>query len=307
MNTDYSLVFDLIVYHKYTHNVHVSQATMINITASQVRKMSTFVAFLRIYVQERQLLITPICTVYVVYDSTHPPIDPILEALQYDGRISVILMPFKNAPKRIITHENHDESHLYIFVFCSINTFHFLDEINGSLVTPAPIFVLLLETSDRVDRVIANLGRRQHKIFVRLDREVLLHFNRMLQLPVNLTDAYQIKTLQTQIQHTVATDKISNSFTIFIHYRSFYCMMTPIDAANSDIELTGTDVLVARTVARYLKRTKIQLSTDGLIVDPKNELFFYISKYYAELNRDIYLYNPRLFTSKPSYDFDFNM
>lgn len=284
---------------------------LINVTAPRI---VAFVAFLQSTIEERLRSITPLCTAYVVYDSPQLQIDPILETLQHDAAYTVLVSPFNNVPHKFITREEHDESHVYIFVFSNVRQFHRIDEIAGRLTTPAPKIVLLLDTdssvADLTRRAAVELRRLERYVLIRSDGEVLLNLQHLRHLRVNLTDRSDVDALQVQIQRRVQAERNRNDITIFVHYRLFYCMMVPIgverDGHAVEYELLGSDVMVASSVARQLRRTDVKISTDGMLLDPMLKTFKRIENNYDEHKIDMYDFNARLFTFKPAHVFDFN-
>lgn len=303
----------------FTHRGQFQQThpTMINATIPQrSAQILTFVAVLQNIMQQRhqQFSINSYHTAFLVHDAHDAPFGLLLRSLQIDAGMPVMVSDFAGVPRRFITRQEHDENHLYVFLFTHASQFYRINSISASmsLATTAPKIVLLLDADgpfeavvERADAVFRHLNRY---VMFRSDGEVLVHLPAHVErfsVGASLANATASRSLFVRIRFVVHAEQMARNLTIFMHYRAYHCMIVPIGDTANNLELIGSDVMMAHAVARQMHR-QAALCTDAKLVDPEFAQGKYeqVSAYTAETAAHLKYGRMRNFV--PAYVFDFN-
>lgn len=285
---------------------------MINTTIPNLRKILTFATVLQSIIDQRQQQFSTnlFGSVFLVYDSATIPFSPIVRAVHNNVGIPMVISEFHQVPRKFITRQEHDENHLYVFLFSNITNFRRIDDIKASFLdTSSPKVVFLLDTSDSMDVVVehanAELYRLGRYVLFRADGQVFLHLSDRIQKLFTADLENETRATCCRIRQSVQAEQDISNVDIFLHYRAYHCI-APIGDASGNLELIGIDVMMAHAVARQMQRTPI-LNTDAKLVDPQ----FSLGKYeevsiYTEEKKSVLDYQ-RMRNFEPSFVFDFNV
>lgn len=277
---------------------------------ADVAQYLALVAYLRVLLQPQPPPL-PIAyqTVFIFYDPFCKAFDPIVRSVQSDSHIPTKVYSMVAAYQPLVK-RLYNSKHLYVFLFATSANFAYIDQVIPYLPSSGHPLVLVLDgnESDRLvgARALGHLSIMQRYLLVSANGLVLWQTNEMLQMSVDLFDADAVRTMMRRVYAASVEDLAHWNATVYIHYYPPFSMLSPIFDEEQNIELIGTDALMAYDIVRRLNATAV-ICTDVQAVH-SDFRDWYNSSSESPYDKDLSsrYFAPRVILWRPTYVFDFN-
>lgn len=281
-----------------------------NLTVS-VTQYAAFVAYLRVLLQQPApgVQSTLYQTTIIFYDRTLAPFDAIVDTLHSVG-LPTRIYPFETDYHPAVLRQ-HTQMQLYMFLYASEERLNLTELVFGRLQAVAHRLVYVQDASDSVDRLEElaehHLNVLQRYLLVRSDGVVLWRRNHVIRMQVDLFDVPEVKALMQRVYAASVNDLAAWTATVFVHYYPPFSMLSPMYDEHEQLELIGTDTLMAYDIARSLNAT-VRMCTDVQQVDASFRKWFSPEAAVSPYGKDLgaRLFSKRVVLQRPADEFDFD-